>query len=204
MSKEKSISGASGRPFLRAVAGPGEEVRRTRAVTLPYGAASAVLRGDSLVAVEWEETEQVLEAVLAERYPGVRIVEPGECAAGRLLLSYSAGKPVTPGEVASVRLDWKRVRGFHREVLRELAGLPYGSTITYGGLAAKAGRAGAARAVGAAVARNPWPVIVPCHRVVGTGGKMVGFGKGIDAKRTLLAFEGGDAGGDCTRNRQNV
>jgi methylated-DNA-[protein]-cysteine S-methyltransferase len=89
-------------------------------------------------------------------------------------------------------------------VLNELAGIPYGKTITYGALAARAGRGKAARAVGAAVSRNPWPVIVPCHRVVGAGGKMVGFGKGLDAKRILLASEEKTLAADmeCPRKRQ--
>jgi methylated-DNA-[protein]-cysteine S-methyltransferase len=107
--------------------------------------------------------------------------------------------------VAAVPVDWDRVHGFRRVVLKELAKVPYGETTTYGELAARAGRGKAARAVGAAMSQNPWPVILPCHRVVGAGGKMVGFGRGIDAKRTLLAFEGRSADNEtaCPKNRQN-
>lgn len=206
MSKEKRKSvdrpRTGTRPRFREEAG----IRRTRPVSLPYGAASAVLRGESLLAVEWEKSPGDLEEVLAERYPEARVIDPGECAAGRLLIAYAGGKPVLPDEVAGIPVEWDRVRGFHRSVLMELAGIPYGSTITYGELAARAGRKGAARAVGAAVSRNPWPVVIPCHRVVGAGAKMVGFGKGIGVKKILLAFEG-DAGRgapDCTRKRQNV
>jgi methylated-DNA-[protein]-cysteine S-methyltransferase len=79
--------------------------------------------------------------------------------------------------------------GFHGRVLQETAKIPYGRTVTYGELAGMAGSPGAARAAGAALARNPWPVIIPCHRVVGAGGTLVGFGKGLPAKEALLKFE---------------
>ena len=155
--------------------------------------------------MEWEGSRKRLEAVLSEKFPGAEEIDPGDCTAGRILLAYSGGKRVSVESVAAVRVDWDRVRGFRRVVLKELAKVPYGETTTYGELAARAGRWKAARAVGAAMARNPWPVIIPCHRVVGAGGKMVGFGKGIDAKRTLLAFEERSAGNAtaCPRKRRN-
>jgi O-6-methylguanine DNA methyltransferase len=126
------------------------------------------------------------------------------CGAGRVLQAYSGCRPVAPETLAAIPVDWDRARGFQRTVLKELAGISYGKTITYGALAARAGRGKAARAVGAAVSRNRWPVIVPCHRVVGAGGKMVGFGKGIAAKRILLAFEEKNLAADmeCPRKRQ--
>jgi methylated-DNA-[protein]-cysteine S-methyltransferase len=70
-----------------------------------------------------------------------------------------------------------------------LAEIPYGETISYGEQARRLGRQGAARAVGAANGRNPLPIVVPCHRVVGAGGKLVGFGGGLAAKRYLLDLE---------------
>ena len=78
---------------------------------------------------------------------------------------------------------------FERAVWAEIAGIPYGEMLTYGEIATALGDPGAARAVGTACNRNPVPVIVPCHRVVGAGGKMVGFGGGIDRKRRLLELE---------------
>jgi methylated-DNA-[protein]-cysteine S-methyltransferase len=164
-----------------------------------------VLRAGVLQSVEWEGSRKRLEAVLSGKFPGAIEIDPGECTAGRLLLAYSGGQRVPVESVSAVPVDWDRVRGFRRVVLKELAKVPYGETTTYGELAARAGRGKAARAVGAALSRNPWPVIIPCHRVVGSGGKMVGFGKGIDAKRTLLAFEERSAGNEtvCPRRRQN-
>ncbi|MEV0901535.1 methylated-DNA--[protein]-cysteine S-methyltransferase [Actinoplanes sp. NPDC049802] len=78
---------------------------------------------------------------------------------------------------------------FERAVWGEIAKVPYGEMITYGAIATALGDPGAARAVGTACNRNPIPVIVPCHRVVGAGGKMVGFGGGLDRKRILLELE---------------
>lgn len=78
---------------------------------------------------------------------------------------------------------------FQIRVWRKLAEIPYGETWTYGELARRVGRPGASRAVGAANGANPLPLILPCHRVVASGGKLGGFGGGLDAKRRLLAFE---------------
>ncbi|WP_143681319.1 methylated-DNA--[protein]-cysteine S-methyltransferase, partial [Streptomyces sp. 2R] len=81
--------------------------------------------------------------------------------------------------------------GFHREVLRELAsGVPYGTVVGYGELAARVGRPEGAQAVGAAMGANPLPVVVPCHRVVESDGGLGGFGGGLETKRQLLALEG--------------
>ena len=85
--------------------------------------------------------------------------------------------------------------GFQRQVWRELAGIPFGETRTYGSVADAIGRPGAARAVGAATGRNPAPIIVPCHRVVGASGALTGFAGGLDTKRALLAHEAEMGGG---------
>nr|WP_305788463.1 methylated-DNA--[protein]-cysteine S-methyltransferase [Actinoplanes lichenis] len=78
---------------------------------------------------------------------------------------------------------------FERAVWGEIARIPYGEMVTYGAIATALGEPGAARAVGAACNQNPVPVLVPCHRVVGAGGKMVGFGGGLERKRRLLELE---------------
>jgi O-6-methylguanine DNA methyltransferase len=83
-----------------------------------------------------------------------------------------------------------RGTAFQLAVWRELLKIPYGKTSFYGEIAARIGRPNAARAVGAAIGANPVPVIVPCHRVIGKNGDLVGFGGGIDLKRRLLALEG--------------
>ena len=88
-------------------------------------------------------------------------------------------------------LDLSAVPAFHRQVLEELVRIPYGEVATYGGLAAKLERPRAARAVGGACNRNPIPIVVPCHRVVGSTGSLVGYAGGLDRKRALLDLEAG-------------
>ncbi|GLF98016.1 methylated-DNA--[protein]-cysteine S-methyltransferase [Streptomyces yaizuensis] len=81
---------------------------------------------------------------------------------------------------------------FQRRVWERLLAIPYGETRTYGELAEELGNPQASRAVGLANGRNPVSIIVPCHRVVGSTGSLVGYGGGIARKRRLLAFEAGD------------
>ncbi len=79
---------------------------------------------------------------------------------------------------------------FQVQVWRELARIPYGATLNYAQLAQRIDNPGAIRAVGAANGRNPLPIVLPCHRVIGTDGAMVGFGGGVAVKEFLLRLEG--------------
>ena len=79
---------------------------------------------------------------------------------------------------------------FQREVWQLLATIPYGETVSYAQMATRAGRPKAMRAVGAANGRNPLPIVLPCHRVIGADGSMTGFGGGLPTKRFLLQLEG--------------
>jgi methylated-DNA-[protein]-cysteine S-methyltransferase len=81
--------------------------------------------------------------------------------------------------------------GFQRTVWHALTEIPYGETISYGELARRIGQPDMARAVGTANGQNPIAVIVPCHRVIGANGKLVGYGGGLDNKRRLLELESG-------------
>ncbi|NLW96616.1 MAG: methylated-DNA--[protein]-cysteine S-methyltransferase [Xanthomonadaceae bacterium] len=83
-----------------------------------------------------------------------------------------------------------RGTAFQREVWHALALIPYGATISYAELAARVGRPTAVRAVGAANGRNPLPIVLPCHRVIGADGSLTGFGGGLPAKQYLLKLEG--------------
>lgn len=87
-------------------------------------------------------------------------------------------------------LDLRGLPAFTMSVLHELANVPYGETTTYGALAAKVGHPRAARAVGTVMNRNRIPIVLPCHRVVGADGSLVGYGGGIERKVTLLELEG--------------
>jgi methylated-DNA-[protein]-cysteine S-methyltransferase len=87
-------------------------------------------------------------------------------------------------------LDLRGVTEFSVRVLSELALVPYGHTATYGELAKRAGKPGAARAVGTIMNRNPVPIVLPCHRIVGSTGALVGYGGGLERKEQLLKLEG--------------
>ena len=87
-------------------------------------------------------------------------------------------------------LDLRAASPFTVRVLGELQRVPFGETATYAELAARAGNARAARAVGMIMNRNPVPIVLPCHRVLGAGGRLVGYGGGLDRKVALLRLEG--------------
>jgi methylated-DNA-[protein]-cysteine S-methyltransferase len=89
-----------------------------------------------------------------------------------------------------VPLDWRLSSGFRREVLRATAQIPYGATASYRDVATSAGRPLAVRAAGTALARNPIPIVVPCHRVLRAGGQLGSYRGGADAKAQLLTLEG--------------
>jgi methylated-DNA-[protein]-cysteine S-methyltransferase len=118
----------------------------------------------------------------------IRDDEPFRDAASQLH-AYFAGKlqafalPLAP-----------RGTAFQQSVWSALLEIPYGQTTTYSAIANKIERPAAVRAVGAANGANPIPIIIPCHRVIGTNGSLTGFGGGIDVKRQLLALEARVAG----------
>jgi methylated-DNA-[protein]-cysteine S-methyltransferase len=121
-------------------------------------------------------------------HPGWRPVDPAACPvvgdARAQLAAYFAGERTAFDLPLAMRGT-----AFNLRVWAELRGIPYGETASYADVARRLGSPGAARAVGAANARNPIPIIVPCHRVVGADGSLTGFGGGIERKRWLLAHE---------------
>jgi len=102
--------------------------------------------------------------------------------------SYFAGEPVC----FDCRVELEGVGDFERRALLEATKVPYGSVTTYGALAAAQGNPRAVRAIGNAMARNPIPIVIPCHRVIHADGRLGGFRGGRDMKRLLLALEGVD------------
>lgn len=135
----------------------------------PIGPLGVELDGDTVVGVRF----------------GASTGPPGAHAAVEQLRAYFAGTLTD----FTVPVELRGGSAFERAVWGEIAKIPYGEMITYGAIATALGDAGAARAVGTACNRNPVPVIVPCHRVVGAGGKLVGFGGGLPRKRQLLELE---------------
>ncbi|MEK9995359.1 MAG: methylated-DNA--[protein]-cysteine S-methyltransferase, partial [Halieaceae bacterium] len=101
------------------------------------------------------------------------------------LNAYFAGDLTT----FSVPLDWQGTR-FQESVWQALLAVPYGKTVTYGDVARAIGRPRSSRPVGGAVGKNPLPIIVPCHRVIGSDGSLTGFTGGLDIKIRLLELEG--------------
>jgi methylated-DNA-[protein]-cysteine S-methyltransferase len=106
--------------------------------------------------------------------------------ATRQLDEYFAGRRVT----FDLALDLERVKPFQRAVLQIAQRIPLGKVWTYGRVAEALGKPQASRAVGQALAHNPVPVIVPCHRVIASGGGLGGYAGGLERKRRLLALEG--------------
>jgi len=104
----------------------------------------------------------------------------------RELDDYFAGRR----KAFDLALDLRGQAPFAVAVLGELARVPYGRTATYGELAARAGNPRAARAVGMVMNRNPIPIVLPCHRIVGASGGLVGYGGGLERKEQLLRLEG--------------
>ncbi|MDO9082954.1 MAG: MGMT family protein [Humidesulfovibrio sp.] len=121
------------------------------------------------------------------------IVPPGASPEARAV--HAALQRLAAGQAAlfpALPLCWDAVPRFTAEILRTLLErVPAGGTVTYGELAALAGHPGKARAVGQAMARNPWPLLVPCHRVLGAGGALTGYTNphGLDLKALLLSLE---------------
>lgn len=89
-----------------------------------------------------------------------------------------------------VPIDWRLTEGFGRRILRATARIPFGSVTSYREVAAKAGSPSATRAAGNALGRNPIPIVVPCHRVIRTGGHLGGYTGGLGRKKALLRLEG--------------
>lgn len=124
---------------------------------------------------------------LAERVSPRLLEAPAELDAVRRELDlYFAGKL----ERFDLPLDWSLSDGFRLRVQRAIARIPYGQTRSYTEVAAKAGNERAVRAAGTACGSNPLPLVVPCHRVLRTGGALGGYGGGLPMKRALLEMEG--------------
>ena len=100
-----------------------------------------------------------------------------------------------------LRLDFSGATQFQRHIFERLIEIPYGRIASYGDIADEMGVAGAARAVGQAVGANPLPIVVPCHRVVRSDGRLGGYSGGLRRKVALLAIEGVDVDGHQARSR---
>jgi methylated-DNA-[protein]-cysteine S-methyltransferase len=157
-----------------------------RLIPSPIGTLTLVASDTGLVAILWQNDRPrrvVLPATTED--PTHPILLETE----RQLSEYFSGQRDT----FTVSLDM-RGTPFQKEVWNLLQSIPYGSTMTYGEIARHLNRPTATRAVGAANGRNPVSIIVPCHRVIGSTGKLTGFAGGLEAKAHLLNLEGANKG----------
>lgn len=174
----------------------------------PLGCCGLAWRGSSrdetvLTAVQLPEgSAAATRARLEGRFPAAREAEaaalpPAVAAAARRLAGLLAG---APDDLADLLLDESRLDAFERSVYAVAREIRPGATLTYGEVARRVGRPEAAQAVGRALGRNPWPLVVPCHRVLAAGGRIGGFSAttGIALKRRLLAIESVHAEGPPT------
>jgi len=154
----------------------------------PFGPLLLAATGRGLVRVAFpeEDADSVLEGLARRISP--RIVEtPAPLdPARRELEEYFAGDR----QSFELPLDWTLVSAFGRRVLDATAEIPYGGVLSYAEVAAEAGSPRGSRAAGNALGSNPIPIVVPCHRVLRTGGALGGYGGGLDRKRYLLQLEG--------------
>ncbi|HWR38785.1 MAG TPA: MGMT family protein [Patescibacteria group bacterium] len=95
-----------------------------------------------------------------------------------------------PADFSGIPLDWRHYTPFQAAVLRHTQAIPSGTVATYGQVAREVGYPRAARAVGGALHINRTPLVIPCHRVIGSGGALTGFGGGLEMKQALLLLEG--------------
>jgi len=133
-----------------------------------------------------DESDRVLADLATRISPRILEAPPSLDPVRRELDQFFAGTR----HVFDIRLDWQLTRGFARRVLRATARIPYGSVSNYREVAVAAGSPRGYRAAGNALGSNPIPIIVPCHRVLHSGGGLGGYTGGLERKRTLLAIEG--------------
>jgi methylated-DNA-[protein]-cysteine S-methyltransferase len=151
----------------------------------PVGTLTLATTPHGLVRVAFDGETGVLDELAARISPRV-LRAPGQFdAVRRELDEYFAGRRTG----FDLPLDWSLSSGFRRQVLTETAAIPYGHTSTYGAVAALAGRPKAFRAAGTALATNPIPIVVPCHRVLPSTGALGNYRGGPGRKRLLLELE---------------
>jgi methylated-DNA-[protein]-cysteine S-methyltransferase len=157
---------------------------------LPIGRVVAASTDHGLVRLAYEDLNGTVDQIvqqLADRLSPRILEQPARLdAVTRELDEYFAGKRTK----FDLKLDWALIRGrFGAEVLKATTQIPYGEVSTYGEIATKAGNPAASRATGNALGSNPIPVVIPCHRVLRSGGGLGGYTGGIERKQALLALE---------------
>lgn len=158
----------------------------------PVGTIRVAAGDDGLVAISlWDDEARFLDEVaqLTGETPDVSAA-PGPVVTAALaeLDAYFRGEL----HEFTLPIDWSVMKPFQHEALKLVYAVPYGHTTSYGAIAEQLGRPGASRAVGRANATNPIPIVIPCHRILGSDGSLHGYGApgGIETKAKLLRLEG--------------
>jgi methylated-DNA-[protein]-cysteine S-methyltransferase len=153
----------------------------------PIGPLLVGVSGRGVCRISFDPNAEAERESLAARL-GPRVLRAGRRVepVRRQLDEYFEGRR----QEFELEYDLAGLPAFQQAVLHELVRIPYARTSTYGGLAARIGRPRAARAVGGALNRNPVPIVVPCHRIVGSSGSLVGYAGGLERKQALLELEG--------------
>ena len=177
-----STSGSATQPSARGCSTPG-----TTSSSRPSGRCFVAATDRGLVRISFDPApDDQLERLAALVGPRVlrapRRVDPVR----RELDEYFDGRR----HGFDLSIDLRGLTPFSERVLGELARVPFGETATYGQLAVRAGNPKAARAVGTIMNRNPVPIVLPCHRIVGANGSLVGYGGGLERKEQLLRARG--------------
>jgi AraC family transcriptional regulator of adaptative response/methylated-DNA-[protein]-cysteine methyltransferase len=172
---------------------PGESIRWTIA-PIPEGVALVAATGRGLCAVRLGSDADALAVDLQAEFPRAVLARDDAALAvvASIVADLSAGR--RRPEADTLPLD-VHATAFRRRVWEAMRRIPFGETRSYGEIAAAVGAPGAARAIGTACAQNPVPVVVPCHRVVGSDGSLHGYAYGLARKRQLLDAEAGGAAG---------
>jgi methylated-DNA-[protein]-cysteine S-methyltransferase len=154
----------------------------------PFGTLHGAMteRGLARLAFPEERLEMFLERLSHKLSPRIVASPRALAPVQRELDEYFAGRRRTFDLV----LDWSLITPFARRVLRMTAAIPYGGHLSYAEIAAEAGSPRGARAAGNALGSNPIAIVIPCHRVLHSGGGIGGYGGGLDRKRYLLKLEG--------------
>lgn len=154
----------------------------------PVGRLLLAATPAGLVTVAYVDGDEgaALERLAGRISPRVLAAPQRVDAARRELDEYFAGRR----RVFDLELDWRLTRGFGRRVLQATARVPFGELASYRSVATAAGSPRAVRAAGNALGANPLPIVVPCHRIVRTGGGLGGYTGGVERKRALLGIEG--------------
>jgi methylated-DNA-[protein]-cysteine S-methyltransferase len=185
---DPDAAAAAARRFSERAAGEADVAYAV--IDSPIGALVAASTPRGLARLAYEDynggVDEVLDSLAAKLSPRIVLAPKRLDAVRRELDEYFEGRRTT----FDLDVDWTLFTPFGERILRATADIPFGEIATYGEVATRAGNPKASRAAGRALGANPIPIVIPCHRVIGTSGKLVGYTGGLYRKEHLLGLEG--------------